>query len=464
MRLHTRFQLAAAVAALTLLAPVAQAVPSFARQTGMACAACHTVFPELTPFGRQFKANGYVLDNLRQVRAVSSARQQLLSLSEIPDLSAMVQLNYSQVAKRVPTQSGPALAGTSEFPRQLSLFYAGKIAPHLGTLAQITYTSFQNDFNMDNTDVRFANLVVLPGKNTLTYGLDLNNNPTVQDLWNDTPAWGFPWSHANASLSPVADVQLDEQQAQNVAGLTVYGFYDESLYVEFGGYHYAPLGPSRTDGLIDANNSNVLHGFSPYWRVAYEYDWDANSLEVGTVGEDFEEYPGGGTALVGRKNTYLDIGEDFQYQYIGEHNIFSLLGSHIHENITWGASYPDVASNPRDNLTVTRLTGSYYYQREYGVQLGWFDTTGSTDRGAYPPTTCAAGDQQSYCGVVTSANGSPDTNGFIAQLDYVPWYNVKLVAQYTAYNKFNGAGTNYDGFGRNASDNDVFNVMLWYAF
>ena len=464
MRLHTRFQLAAVVAALTLLAPVAQAVPSFARQTGMACAACHTVFPELTPFGRQFKANGYVLDNLRQVRAVSSARQQLLSLSEIPDLSAMVQLNYSQVAKRVPTQSGPALAGTSEFPRQLSLFYAGKIAPHLGTLAQITYTSFQNDFNMDNTDVRFANLVVLPGKNTLTYGLDLNNNPTVQDLWNDTPAWGFPWSHANASLSPVADVQLDEQQAQNVAGLTVYGFYDESLYVEFGGYHYAPLGPSRTDGLIDANNSNVLHGFSPYWRVAYEYDWDANSLEVGTVGEDFEEYPGGGTALVGRKNTYLDIGEDFQYQYIGEHNIFSLLGSHIHENITWGASYPDVASNPRDNLTVTRLTGSYYYQREYGVQLGWFDTTGSTDRGAYPPTTCAAGDQQSYCGVVTSANGSPDTNGFIAQLDYVPWYNVKLVAQYTAYNKFNGAGTNYDGFGRNASDNDVFNVMLWYAF
>ena len=33
------------------------AVPSFARQTGMACAACHTVFPELTPFGREFKLN-----------------------------------------------------------------------------------------------------------------------------------------------------------------------------------------------------------------------------------------------------------------------------------------------------------------------------------------------------------------------------------------------------------------------
>ena len=38
---------------IALSAP-APAVPSFARQTGMACAACHTVFPELTRFGREF--------------------------------------------------------------------------------------------------------------------------------------------------------------------------------------------------------------------------------------------------------------------------------------------------------------------------------------------------------------------------------------------------------------------------
>ena len=38
----------------------AQAVPSFARQTGMPCNECHTVFLELTPFGRIFKLGGYV--------------------------------------------------------------------------------------------------------------------------------------------------------------------------------------------------------------------------------------------------------------------------------------------------------------------------------------------------------------------------------------------------------------------
>ena len=37
----------------------ARAVPVFARQTGEACEACHVSFPELTPFGRMFKLNGF---------------------------------------------------------------------------------------------------------------------------------------------------------------------------------------------------------------------------------------------------------------------------------------------------------------------------------------------------------------------------------------------------------------------
>lgn len=38
---------------------MASALPSFAAQTGQPCATCHTAFPELTPYGRQFKLNGY---------------------------------------------------------------------------------------------------------------------------------------------------------------------------------------------------------------------------------------------------------------------------------------------------------------------------------------------------------------------------------------------------------------------
>ena len=37
----------------------AEALPSFARQTGQPCGTCHTDFPALTPFGRRFKLLGY---------------------------------------------------------------------------------------------------------------------------------------------------------------------------------------------------------------------------------------------------------------------------------------------------------------------------------------------------------------------------------------------------------------------
>ena len=54
----------AAVAALLLLSMLpAHAVPSFGRQMGMECSGCHTVFPELNSFGRQFKLRGFTLGN-----------------------------------------------------------------------------------------------------------------------------------------------------------------------------------------------------------------------------------------------------------------------------------------------------------------------------------------------------------------------------------------------------------------
>ena len=48
----------ASFVAVGFVAP-AQALPSFARQTGQPCGTCHTDFPALTPFGRRFKLLGY---------------------------------------------------------------------------------------------------------------------------------------------------------------------------------------------------------------------------------------------------------------------------------------------------------------------------------------------------------------------------------------------------------------------
>src|SRR5574337_1414665 len=48
-------------ALLGSFSPAAHAVPSFARQTGQECAACHVgaYGPQLTPYGIKFKLGGY---------------------------------------------------------------------------------------------------------------------------------------------------------------------------------------------------------------------------------------------------------------------------------------------------------------------------------------------------------------------------------------------------------------------
>ena len=174
-------------AALLAAAPQARAVPSFARQTGMACEACHTVYPELTHFGRVFKANGYILTNVKQVRDVTGKKEELLSLAQTVPLSIMAQISYTQMKTSVPDLSaagapGVAQNGTAGFPQQLSLFYAGKIAPNFGAFFQLTYANDSGTISIDNTDLRFADTVALSDNRPLTYGVSLNNNPTVQDL------------------------------------------------------------------------------------------------------------------------------------------------------------------------------------------------------------------------------------------------------------------------------------------
>lgn len=465
---------AALAAAAVGVAPSAYAVPSFARQTGMACEACHTVFPELTHFGRVFKANGYILSNVKQVQDVTGKKEELLSLAQMVPLSIMAQVSYSQMKTGVPdlaSAGAPGIAqnGTAGFPQQLSLFYAGKIAPNFGAFFQITYGNDSGTIGIDNTDLRFADTTLLPDNSPLTYGLSLNNNPTVQDLWNTVPAWGFPYAASNATVSPLAGTAIDGAFAQDVAGLTAYLYWNESLYAEVGGYRSAKQGQTNEltggAGPLDGSASNAVSGFAPYWRLAYEYNWDRHSLEAGLYGIQFRLFPGGAPGgeipLSGPVNRFSDVAEDVQYQFVSDEHQFTLAGTHIHESMSLDASAAG-GTNPKDSLSTTRFWATYYYRRKIGGTLGYFSTTGSTDPVLYPSdATLPSGANP---GVIVSANGSPDTRGWMAEVNYLPWLNVKISAQYVAYNKFNGGGTNYDGVGRNASDNNAFYLLLWFAY
>ena len=448
------------LAAALLGSPSAQAVPSFARQTGMACAACHTMFPELTPFGRLFKLNGYLISNLKTITDISMNRKDVLQLNETPPISFMFQTSVTSTAKSIPDQGVPGHFAQNDqflFPQQASFFVAGKIAPKIGAFMQITYDRADDKFGFDNTDIRFADN--LYDDNTdLVYGVTLNNNPTVQDVWNSTPAWGFPYAGSSAAPAPTAGTQLDGGMADaGVGGASAYFWWRNAFYGEAGIYRSSPPGVNNIAGAgpIDSTSDvPTISGVAPYWRFAYQHQWDRNSLEVGTYGVHEDLYPGGSPVDGGPTDKYTDVAVDAQYQFIGDANIFTLLSTYIHEDQTLDASSIGGATNPSDTLETFKIIGNYYYKRTYGLSLGYVNTWGTTDPGLYTDGNP----------VTNSANGSPDSDYIIAQLNYMPWLNTKFALQYTAYNKFNGAGSNYDGAGRSASDNNTLYVLGWFNF
>jgi hypothetical protein len=418
-------------------------IPSFSRQTGLACSECHTTFPQLNAFGRTFKLNGYTLTDAQVVAAGDSGKRQTLRLDLIPPLSMMVQSSLTQVQAAAPgTQNG-----TVQFPQQLSVFFGGAITPRLGTFVQLTYDPRSGGIGMDNVDIRYVNHTQLAAK-PLLYGVSLNNNPTVQDVWNTVPAWGFPFAASGVAPTPAAATLLDGALAQQVAGLGAYALWDNHLYGEVSAYRTALQGGPAP---LDSTATNAISGVAPYWRAFYKRQvGEGSSLMVGTLGMSASLYPAG---VAGLQNRFTDVAVDAQYERPIGSGLMTAHAIWIHENQKLDADFAaGAAANPTNTLQTLRIDASAYSASRIGLTVGFFSTTGTADALRYPT------------GVLNGSAGMPDSQGFVAELSALPWLNTRFEMQYVAYSKFNGATHNYDGFGRNASDNNTLYFLSWVTF
>jgi len=446
MRICTKYVIALRFALVFLAAafpPQSMAVPSFARQTGMACVACHVNFPELTPFGRFFKLTGYTLSNNRTI-----------------PLSGMVQV--SRTSSRTVDQANFDFVRNDDVAlQQASVFLAGRLFDHVGAFAQWTYDGIAHHAALDNTDIRAA-WHLTENDIDFVYGVTVNNNPTVSDVWNSTPAFGYPFASSSVSVTPTASTLIDGGLAQQVAGLGAYAFWQRKIYAEFGLYRTADGAFSvfRTGQDINTPGGVArLSGANPYWRLAYNHEWGANSLMLGTFGLIADRLPDN-TIPGTPTDRFSDYALDAQYQYLTFTHSFTAQAAWIYEKQNWHASFPTggigagpTPANPTDHLTTFKAKASYIYERKYGGTLAYFSTTGNADAGLYAPAP-----------VTGSANGYPDSRGLIFELDYLPHPQVKLALQYTWFLKFNGAHTNYDGNGRSAMDNNTLYLLAWFAF
>lgn len=434
--------------AATAAALAKVAIPGFTRQTGLPCAACHYQFPQLNAFGRMFKLNGYTLTTLAMIKARDSdtTKHETLSLLPIPPLSAMMVASYSATRTEIPgTQNG-----TARLPQQASIFLGGAITPKVGLFSQFTYAAADGSFGIDNVDLRFADHASLNGEDVL-YGLTLNNNPTAQDVWNTVPAWNYPFMTSDAAPQPAAATLIEGGLGQQVLGLGAYALWHGALYTELSAYRSAPQGGAAP---LDSSAVNAARGLIPYWRVALQHQFDAAYLMVGTYGLRASIHPNG---VIGPTNRHTDLGFDAQFEHpTGDAGAVILRGNVIHETRhldAFIAENPPMAMNAENTLTTMKVNATYQPNLRYGLTAGLFGTSGTTDTLLYAPAN-----------VVGSGTGSPSTRGYIAELAVNPWQNVRLAAQYIGYTKFNGAGTNYDGGGRNASDNGTLVFYLWMAY
>ena len=439
--------------------PSAHAVPSYSRQTGFPCRSCHTTPPELTPLGRQFKLNGYTITGMPVQKVEKTSKEAGLQLLQTLPLSVFFETSYTQTNTVQPgTQNG-----TFEFPQDVSLFVAGAWAPHVGSFVQFTYDAQDDHFSWDNTDIRYANTTKLFGK-SLAYGLLMNNNPGLEDLWNTNPAWGYPFISDDFEPKPAAAAIVDGTLAQDVAGFGTYGMWNDHLYFATTMYRSDHIGGPQPNPGTTTPGINI-HGLAPYWRAAWQQTWTNNYLEFGTYGMYTKSTP---TSVVGPsadstgtlRDNYTDVAADIQYDRTipaFRNDILSIRGTYIHENSSLNASATEalgLAGFVPHHLNTLRANAEYHFGDRFSGTFGWFNTTGTRDDILYPYGTSITG----------SANGSPKNGGYIINLSWWPVQNIDLAAQYTGYWTFNGASLNYDGFGRNASDNNTTYILARFVF
>ena len=478
-----RWALAFAAAASALAWQPASALPLFARQTGQNCMSCHAggQFPELTPFGRIFKMTGYTMGE----------RTTPLSLMGVLTNSRVANTSKSDDPGADFQKNGQSIAATA------SLFVGGKITDNLGAFAQITYDPyatqgedgrFHGHSNADNIDLRYADRVI-DLQRDLIFGVSLNNNPSISDPWNTAAAW----MQYVPVPSPTSNRFIDGNapypgfaSGGNIAGVTAYAFWKQTIYAELGAYGSSRGALSFMHAGTAADGLTKLKGLNPYWRLAFSRQWGPHNWMIGTSGMSARIYDDPlDTSDAATVHRTLDLHIDTQYQYLLDpHSVTAQFvyahSRHRYPDFLAGqpALFVDALGNPladsnaQDTTRLLRAKLTYVYRAQFGGSIGLFSLTGTSNSanqssGYSPDSLTITSDPAAQAPsqrVAGSLSGNPATRGATFEAFWTPVQYVRVGAQYTAYSRYNGAAQNYDGFGRNARDNNSLLLYLWAAY
>ncbi len=416
----------------------AHAVPAFAVQTGQPCAACHVgaFGPQLKPFGRDFKLHGYVGNDGQD--------------HGLP-LATTARVSFTHTSAPQGDGAAPGFRpNDNSIIDAVSLYYAGKIAPQLGGFIELTYNGVSQTPHLDNVDIRHARDLEFMGQQVL-WGVTINNGPTVQDPWNSTPVWRFPYNSSPLAPTPSAATLVDGAVIQRVAGVGTYTLWNDMLYAEVDAYK----GLSNRDltrlGQIPDEGDQTT-SFLPYARLALIKDWKNQHAEIGAYALAGNVLPGAELTF-GSTTRKIDAAFDANYQYIFDvakvaSDTISAHATYIHEDSQTDGGAQGLLTTLHHSLDTFRFDVSYSFAATVTPTVQYFHTNGTPDAVFWG-----------------TPNGSPNSEGMIFEVAYVPWgkpdspfpnMNLRLAVQYVDYFAFNGTS-------QNAADNNNFYFSLWTA-
>ncbi len=446
--LRTALNALVPIAVVMCAVPNVRALPSFARQTGQRCAACHVGgnWPQLTPWGRFFKLAGYTAG--KPLLNKEGFHYVPLGVLGQAGLTWAAQPNNAQ-GQPVVTQNGsPEAYG-----------FTGEVGTKLTDFAGVFYEyGISNNFPgwtgaAGPIDVRAIHFFH-PGNHELLVGVDSNNDPTLQDVWNTVPSWGYPFYSSPQSPGAPGSPMITNL-AQQTGSVGAYALFDRQFYAELSMYRVG-TGFFRwmTTGTNLQSGANYLKGFNPYWRAYWTKEQGPHVFMVGTFGMHSNVYPDSSSPS-GPTDTFSDNGFDTQYQYLGETSKLTLRGSYIYEQQSWNGSFPlGTVSNPKNNLKTLNLSAAYALRESWTFTAGYFLSNGSSNAALYGVSDPSG----------MQLTGKPNTSGYLLQVDRTLTQNVVASLQYTGFVRFNGLKDNIDGLGRKPSDNNTLWLTVFFAF
>jgi hypothetical protein len=269
----------------------ARAIPAFARKYGMPCSSCHEAWPKLSPFGQQFKDNGFQMGNDRDAPIFQQAAYWPIALRITPNWHVETA-NHVVVDGTGDGGSNLANIKTNGFDYTgMDLLTAGTLAKNFSFLL-VPSADETGAFHFESANLRFSNLFNSSWANIKVGKFELDNLLSEKRILTLSQNGGF---YQNYHFQPWVAPGTPEASY-------VFGIGDNQVGVEW-------MGHSRDDrtrvsaSLLSGTDGNpdFQNGIGQAAGHAYEgYFAASRAFEVGKLGLQRV----GAFAYLGQASTY----------------------------------------------------------------------------------------------------------------------------------------------------------------